>query len=57
LIDGQRPSKPLFDDGAEQGLARRTLERARAKLTCERIPPAKLRERIGDEAYEELPEE
>jgi hypothetical protein len=48
LLDGPRPSRTLFDDALAEGFSKRTMERARTKLKCERIPPGKLRERLGE---------
>jgi hypothetical protein len=57
LLDGPRPSRTLFDEALAEGFSKRTMERARTKLKCERIPPATLRERLGKEAYAKLSEE
>ena len=45
-----RPTNRLIADGNDVGFSRRTLERARAKLHLDRIPPDRVREQIGDEA-------
>jgi hypothetical protein len=51
LNDGPRPYRPLLDEAIVEGFSKRTIERARAKLNCERIPPAKLHDRLGSDTY------
>ena len=47
--DGPRPTQRMVADGELDGISQRTIERARARLRCEAIHPAQLRERLGGE--------
>jgi hypothetical protein len=47
----------MVADAKLDGISQRTLERARARLKCEAIHPAQLRERLGEDAYAALSEQ
>jgi hypothetical protein len=57
LADGPRPTRRMVADAKADGISARTLERARARLKCEAIHPAQLRERLGEKTYATLSEE
>jgi hypothetical protein len=57
LIEGPRPTKRMVADAKDEGISGRTLERARSRLKCVPIHPARLRERLGADVYDALPEE
>lgn len=57
LADGPRPTRRTVANARADGISTRTLERARARLKCEAIHPAQLREQLGEEAYGALAEE
>jgi hypothetical protein len=52
-----RPTKRLLVDGKQAGFSQRTLERARAKTGLLPVPPAKLRQQLGEQAYAQLDEQ
>jgi KaiC/GvpD/RAD55 family RecA-like ATPase len=57
LVEGPRPTKMMIRDADSDGLSKRTIERARAKLKVESIHPARLPDMLGDEAYRRLSED
>jgi AAA domain len=57
LLDGARPTRGTVADAKAEGISARTLERARARLRCEPIHPAHLREQLGEKAYAALGEQ
>jgi hypothetical protein len=57
LAEGPRPTRRLVADAKADGISARTLERARARLRCQAIHPAKLPGQLGDEAFAALNEE
>jgi len=52
-----QPTRGMVADAKANGISGRTLERARATVKCQSIHPKRLRERLGDEAYDALPED
>ena len=47
----------MVADAKADGISNRTLERARARLKCQAIHPAQLREQLEEQAYAALTEE
>ena len=57
LLDAEHRALPwtrLLATGIEAAFSKRTLERARAKISLVRIPPQHLRDNIGEKAYASL---
>jgi AAA domain len=57
LADGPRPTQRMVAEAKLDGISQRTLERARARLKCEAIHPAQLREQLGAKGYAALCDE
>ncbi len=51
LADGPRPTQRMVADAKLDGISQRTLERARARVRCQPIHPAQLRDRLGEVDY------
>jgi len=57
LADGPRPTRRMVSEATADGISSRTLERARARLRCQAIHPAQLRQQLGEQAYATLNEQ
>ena len=54
LIEGPLPTRELIADANAHAISKRTWNEPSAQLGCESIHPSRLRERLGEEAYEAL---
>lgn len=54
---GAMPTRRLYADAADHGIAKRTMERARAALGCRKIPPAKVERELAPDVLAAVPEE
>jgi putative DNA primase/helicase len=57
LSHGPRQVQRMVADAKLDGISQRSIERARARLKCQAIHPAQLRERLGEDAYTTLSDE